>query len=496
MKRILAGLLALAMMASTAVFASAEGENAITGISDSFYLVDDDGYVDLTRAADNVPYGETAYFPLKENSSHVADSKKVEKIKVSDKWEENGSYVGKVEVLRKRVSADSEKYLSGVSGNRLIYFLAIETEQKSATKDQDLFGRVTLKQTTGDKEYRFDEIAFDVAIELGYVSASKSEGEGIIPIKPASFSKRDGFEEESDYTFEFAAESNASFVVNTNGQGTIVLGMDIDFDDDIGDEYPTADLYFYNGNYAQFNRTGTLYLPGPSGDEGDYYVYAIDSKGRLSRVDAEWDEYEECYAIRTNILGRYVLSDEKLSTTSSSSGSSSASSSSGSEGGSGELVVVPPPSSTAPASSTTQPVSSSTAPRPSSTPPPSSSTPSSEPESSSEPEEESSEPESEPEEPESEPEEIIDVDTEPDDSDAPEKSGLGAFIWVLIIVALLAVAAAAGFVLYASRAGSSKKRRRSAPRSGRSRRRGDDYDDYDEEEYDEDDDYDDRDFRR
>lgn len=139
-------------------------------------------------------------------------------------------------------------------GNRLIYFLAIETAQKSATKDQDLFGRVTLKQTTGDKEYRFGEIAFDVAIELGYVSASKSEGEGIIPIKPASFSKRDGFEEESDYTFEFAAESNASFVVNTNGQGTIVLGMDIDFDDDIGDEYPTADLYFYNGNYAQFNR--------------------------------------------------------------------------------------------------------------------------------------------------------------------------------------------------------------------------------------------------
>lgn len=54
MKRILAGLLALAMMASTAVFASAEGENAITGISDSFYLVDDDGYVDLTCAADNV----------------------------------------------------------------------------------------------------------------------------------------------------------------------------------------------------------------------------------------------------------------------------------------------------------------------------------------------------------------------------------------------------------------------------------------------------------
>lgn len=330
MKRILAGLLALAMMASTAVFASAEGENAITGISDSFYLVDDDGYVDLTRAADNVPYGETAYFPLKENSRHVADSKKVEKIKVSDKWEENGTYVKDVSILRKRVSADSEKYLSGVGGNRLIYFLAIETAQKSATKDQDLFGRVTLKQTTGDKEYRFGEIAFDVAIELGYVSASKSEGEGIIPIKPASFSKRDGFEEESDYTFEFAAESNASFVVNTNGQGTIVLGMDIDFDDDIGDEYPTADLYFYNGNYAQFNRTGTLYLPGPSGDEGDYYVYAIDSKGRLSRVDAEWDEYEECYAIRTNILGRYVLSDEKLSTKSSSSGSSSASSSSGS----------------------------------------------------------------------------------------------------------------------------------------------------------------------
>lgn len=319
MKRILAGLLALAMMASTAVFASAEGENAITGISDSFYLVDDDGYVDLTRAADNVPYGRNRLFPAEREQQTCRGlqegGKDQGQRQVGGKWHLRQGCVDSPQARFRR----QRKISFGRRRQPADLFSRHRDRAEERHQGSGSLRRVTLKQTTGDKEYRFGEIAFDVAIELGYVSASKSEGEGIIPIKPASFSKRDGFEEESDYTFEFAAESNASFVVNTNGQGTIVLGMDIDFDDDIGDEYPTADLYFYNGNYAQFNRTGTLYLPGPSGDEGDYYVYAIDSKGRLSRVDAEWDEYEECYAIRTNILGRYVLSDEKLSTKSSSS---------------------------------------------------------------------------------------------------------------------------------------------------------------------------------
>ena len=488
MKRIFAGLLALVLVLGCGLTASAEGENAITGVSNDFYLVDDDGYVDLTTPADNVPYGETAYFPLKRNSSHVDESSAVERIKISDDWEENGTYVSDVSVVRKRVSADSERYLMGVGSNRLIYFLAIETEQKSATADKDLFGRITLKQTTGDSEYRFDEIRFDVAIELGYAAASKSEGEGVIPVKPASFSKRDGFEEDSEYTFEFAADSDASFVVNTSGQGTIVLGMDIDYDDAIGDDYPTADLYFYNGNYAQFNRTGTLYLPGPSDDEGDYYVYSIDEDGDLTRIDADWDEYEECYAIRTNTLGRYVLSDIRLSTTSRSSEDDDEdededdSDGDAQGSGSGDLVVVPPPSSsTPPASSYTPPVSSTTPPPSSSTPPPSSSAPPS-----------SSEEESEPPE-ESEPEEIVDVDAEEDDSDAPEKSGIGGFILVLVIVALLAVAAAAGFVLYVRQQNLRRRKRR---RAARENRRRDDYDDYDDDDDDGgcDDDYDDDDY--
>jgi len=472
MKKTLAFLLAVAMLAGlavTAFAADAEPNYPVDSVSDDAYLWDDDeNGVDLTESADMVPYGKTAYFPLIGHGSggykYVYEKEAAGNIKISKKWEEGSSYVDSIEVVKKKITPDSRSLGMVVSGQNYVYFLAVEIESSSSTADREIFGEVTLKQK-GNKDYaEIDDLEADIAIEIGYDSASSSDTEGQIPITPATFKDGNGFDADSEFEFSFEADSDSYFVVNTNGQGKIVLGMDTDYDDDFGDEYPDADLYFFNGNYATFNRTGTLYL---ANENDDLYVYSISSDGDVSRVDAEYDDSEEAYVIRTRTLGRYVLSNEKLSTSSRSDKSSSSSQASS--------AVVRPASSTAPAITSTPTYTPPVSSRPASTPPPvvSSTVESSEPEEEIEEEEEEEEEEDFEEEDfeeEEEEEEVVDVIVDEETEEEPEKKkGLPGWTWALIIAGLAAIPIAIG-VIYVIQTRPKK------------REFFDDYDDYDDDD--------------
>ncbi len=351
-------------------------------------------------------------------------------IRASASWSEGKNYAGKVEVVKKRVltmpaGADPNNTLM-----RYIYFLSVKTTGSSSTQNREIHGKVTIKKTSNPN--KFSDIDKDIVIELGYSRAS----DGIIPTTPAAFKEGDGFDAERDYVFEFDADRNVRFEVDTVGQGRIVLGFDTEYDEKIDRKYPNARLWYYNGNGASFNRVGKLYLGGF--DDDDYYVYEVGSGSSLTRVNAEYDKYEEAYVISTRTLGRYVVSDTRLSTTTSSS-SSSSSSSSGSgtgtgtgTGGTGSSVApISPPASSRPY---VPPVASS------STPPQSSSSSSEEPE-----EEEESEPEEELE----DEDDIVEVIVDDDEVDGPEeKSGIPTWVWVLIITGLAAVPVGIGVVYY------------------------------------------------
>lgn len=383
-----------------------------------------------TTAATKVTTTYAAYEAAQKNTyKYVYETDATKSVKITKKWEESGTYVSSVEVVKKRVRDD----ISGASSSSMqyIYFLAIKIKSSTSTQDRDLLGTVTLKKSGSDGF----EVSTDISLEIGYSSASDTAGEGVIPKTPATFKKGDGFDEDSDFEFEFEADGDSYFAVSTVGQGSIVLGFDTEYDDDIGDKYPNADLWFYNGNYASFNRVGTLYLSYP---DDDGYVYEISKSGELTRIDPDYDDSEEAYAIRTRTLGRYVISDTKLKVTSSSS-SSSSSSGSGTGSGTGTgtggtgTAVVPTASST-PSYTYTPPAASSSA-----APPAQSS-------SSSEPEEES---ESEPEELEDEDDDIVDVVVDDEEVEGPEeKSGIPTWVWAMIIVGLAAVPVGIGVVYY------------------------------------------------
>ena len=445
--------------------------NAVGDVTEAKKKMDDAQreLTEATTAYNNAVTAETSaktardeakakYDSLRNNRyPYVYESAAAGSAKVSKDWEENGSYVDDVEVIRKRVSDSYDIPGSTSSSMNYIYCVAVTIKSSSSTSDRDLFGQITVKQTSGDRENRFEDVVLDLAIEIGYLDAEDTEvGAGVIPEEPATFRRGSGFEQDSEFVFEFEADSHSTFVVNTIGQGTITLGMNTDPDDDLSeaiyDEYG-VDVDFFNGNYGTFNRTGTLYLC-PSSGEDDYYVYAIDEDGDVSRVSADWDSYEDGYAIRTRTLGRYFLSPQRLSNSflSSINGTSSSGSSSGSGSGSsssgnnaGDLVIVPAPST--PSTSTPSTSTPTYNPPASSSSSPSSSSSSSSSEASSEPEES----EEEADDPvESEPEELVDVDAEQEDEDGPQKGG-SVLLWVLLAVGLIAVAGVVGFLIYQNR---------------------------------------------
>ncbi len=78
-----------------------------------------------------------------------------------------------------------------------------------------------------------------------------------------------------------------------------------------------ADMTFYIGNDARFSniRDGRLVIEADNGD----YLYKIGSSNKLTDMTSTYDEDEDAFVIETNVLGKYVVSDERLTTGGSSS---------------------------------------------------------------------------------------------------------------------------------------------------------------------------------
>jgi hypothetical protein len=333
----------------------------------------------------------------------------------------------------------------------------VTLKTSSSTDEQDIEGDIGISKS-GSNGFSYSDTKTSVSLTASFDSVGS--GDQDIPTSPMLFSAGNGFVAEKDHIFTFADDDDSYFEVSTTNQKDIVLAFDTDWDDELGDEildkYPDADLDFYNGNYAKFSKTGTLYL---ANSNDDAYVYEISSSGKLTRVDAEYDDYEEAYVITTNTLGRYVISTMKISLSSSSSSSSSSSASASVSSASSASTVTAASSTTTTASTSTStsttPASSSTAPASSSTQtstkPSSSSTPSSSTSSSSSSKESES----------SEPLSVVESSSEADDTfdnvivstdtddDIPTKSGgVSWIVWLLILAGLIAVLVAVGVIFY------------------------------------------------
>ena len=323
MKKFLAVVLAVAMVLSLGAVAFAEESTASTKIGtnnkqgnitagNTIYKYDEDAETAFTSTdevtGDEVPYGETLYIPLyyKVNEStgsgsvaQVTSADAVSGLKLSTKWDENGEYVEGVEIVKKEGA----------------YYIAIETTG-SSMDDNDVEGTITIKgkdykygDTSDDKKTKLDaEIEVNVVITLAYTEVKTSNE---ITKDPQIFVFDDDAstiaDEEQDFTTKEA--DDVTFTVDTTHQTDIVLSFNSDAIDEVEDNYPAANLDFYVFNGATFKKTGELFIPA---DEGTYFYEIVDDKA--VEVDAEYDDYDEGYYLKTKTLGVYVVSDVKLAT--------------------------------------------------------------------------------------------------------------------------------------------------------------------------------------
>ena len=367
MKKFLAMLLAVSMVASMSAvsfaldskflipdgkydkISPAEAYRQLVGTDGKYD--DDDGYpIDTTLIGpfgydtddkamilEPVQYGKTAYFLLTEyydsgSPRLVTNSDTAKNLKVKGDWEEGKSLVDGLSITKKKISGfgtynDDDKddvefdtdFASdmheeyGFAANKYYYMVALTVEDSTSTADADIIGTLTLSKS---KKPKADDIDFDVAVNVDWEqSYRKNEEEWVIDgdrdLKSDTYyALKFDYDDEVEFTFD----DDSTFTVDVSGQSKILFYYDTDFNSSIAAKYPLAELNFWNGNGAKFNRTGEMFLS--TGDDFDEpYLYQVNSDGSLSEVaNAEYDDADEGFYFKTRTLGSYVYSDMELDT--------------------------------------------------------------------------------------------------------------------------------------------------------------------------------------
>lgn len=315
MKKLFALVLAVAMVLAVATVAMAkvEGVPAVGDIEVDKVLRVDGSKVKVRDSGDYVWYGDTAaLLLLDENGNPVTEYDSVKSVRVSYDWKGgmNSDQVVKSEIVKKKVhdAAAAEAVGHGVVANEYYYFLCISTKANpNKTADTDIMGKMTIKGGSGSAKIT-EEIPAEFGITLKFPDTAS---DATIEEDPKVFefddSKADKLDEDEEFEFEFSEFEDNTFTVNTVGQGKLVISADADYDEEIGAKYPQANLDFFNGNGASFNKTGELFL---KADEGSFLYVVRD--GVLSAVKAEYDEYDEGFYVKTRTIGKYVISDVEL----------------------------------------------------------------------------------------------------------------------------------------------------------------------------------------
>lgn len=312
MKRALSLFLAVALMAGMAAVSLAapmpvlEGNSSarVDSIGEDFFKYSSDNAIMNSSSSDTATYGNTIYYPLlSEDGYLIAEPDAVKGVSIKTRWENNGDYVASVDLARM-------KAVSGAGGYG--YFLAVKFISSAEASSTDVIGDITLKKSSGD--YKF-ETKLDVNLPLRYTGVTVSAARDIHVIYDTKYLYDfDGTPGAQDEEFEFTFDDieDAYFTVNTIGQGDLILAADGDYNTDITSKHPTADIDFFNGNGASFNKVGTLFIPA----DADSFLYEVRSNGALFTVPgAEYDEYDEGFLFKTRTLGTYIVSDEQLPAT-------------------------------------------------------------------------------------------------------------------------------------------------------------------------------------
>ena len=213
------------------------------------------------------------------------------------------------------------------------YWVEVKTKDDITTKELDLAGTLYLGTTKNSAEKYGTRLPVDMSLTNRLYDSSNNflSVEDEVTINPDENGAVKFEPDAEEVTIYFGENEDAWFTFNAQGQGALNLAYTTEFNKEIADLFPEANIDFITWTAAPAtNRTGDLYI---TADE-DTYLYEVTDKGvqtvaylpaagngvvsaALGVKDiagAEFDEDEGAWHIRTRKLGSYAISDMELDT--------------------------------------------------------------------------------------------------------------------------------------------------------------------------------------
>lgn len=304
MKKLFAALLALTAAAGLSVCAFAASRGAA--------YIEDNGYYD--ERVRTVTPGGTVYIALAEATNSDVN------YKISSDMVPT---TAKISSVKTESYLDDKDYKMIKTGNLKIEKLPVE-------RGSEWYFAVLEVKDIDVKDYPEDGFSVSGTIKVTRKSGSSFTldlDDALNFIRYSEAKDKDELSKQAQlYSFKSNTEIELAFP-NGNGRFTgktrsaieVLAAMNHTKISAITKLDKNADMTFYIGSGAKFSniRDGKLIIEADNGS----YLYKIGSGNKLTNMSSSYDEDEDAFVIETDVLGQYVVSDEKLSTSGSSSSS-------------------------------------------------------------------------------------------------------------------------------------------------------------------------------
>ena len=219
----------------------------------------------------------------------------------------------------------SESTVSGGS-KEYTYWVKIDTKDDDTTKVLDLAGSLYIGTSRSKAENANNYYDLDTSMDNRVPDyAVKVEDEYTFDADSRAVVKF--ADDAEDVVLYFGENEAAWYEFDARGQSALNFAFTLDFNREIADLFPNANIDFISWTAEpSTNRTGDLYITA----DPDTFIYEVTENGVKEIANAEYDEDEEAWHIRTRKLTAYAISDRELDTSITLDGEDSSSSNTGS----------------------------------------------------------------------------------------------------------------------------------------------------------------------